>query len=628
MRRCGAPARRFALDAKRCSIAAVLTVLGATGVPAAAAQGAATAGEAVYARACAHCHEGGVARAPHSMFLRMMAPEAIVRALEEGLMRAQAADLSARERILVAEYLSGQTLAETAGAARAPRCDESAPGARDFAGPAIARWGVTPANTRAIPAAIAGLTAAELPRLELQWVFAFPGAQRVRSQPAVTGDTVFIGSQDGTVYALERRSGCVRWTFHASAEVRTAIVFEPGARPRVYFADLLARVYALDARDGTLLWSTKVDAHPNATITAAPALHGQRLYVSVSSLEVTSAGDPHYPCCTFRGSVVALQASSGEVIWKTYTIADEPREVGRTAVGTPVLAPSGAPIWNTPTLDPARGVLYVGTGENYSSPANESSDAVLALRLEDGARVWRAQQTAGDAWNVACMMRGNPNCPVENGPDVDFGAAVVLAAPGDGRELLLAGQKSGEVHALDPQRAGRVLWRRRVGRGGIQGGVHFGMALDGNRLFVPISDMRNEFSEGKVYDWPPRPGLYALDVVTGELLWSSPADDVCAGRALCEPGISAAVTVIPGAVLAGHMDGRLRAYDAATGAVIWEYHTAREFEALGGVAARGGSFGGGAGPIVHGGMLFAGSGYGIYNHMPGNVLLAFGLPRH
>jgi len=350
MRRCGAPARRFALDAKRCSIAAVLTVLGATGVPAAAAQGAATAGEAVYARACAHCHEGGVARAPHSMFLRMMAPEAIVRALEEGLMRAQAADLSARERILVAEYLSGQTLAETAGAARAPRCDESAPGARDFAGPAIARWGVTPANTRAIPAAIAGLTAAELPRLELQWVFAFPGAQRVRSQPAVTGDTVFIGSQDGTVYALERRSGCVRWTFHASAEVRTAIVFEPGARPRVYFADLLARVYALDARDGTLLWSTKVDTHPNATITAAPALHGQRLYVS-------------------RTGSTRTRRSSSRVVTHSTVLLSRPGQAGDTACrSSGTLAQRHDPAPRTAAVRwPAR-CRMVSSGSSSSTP--------------------------------------------------------------------------------------------------------------------------------------------------------------------------------------------------------------------------------------------------------------------
>jgi polyvinyl alcohol dehydrogenase (cytochrome) len=416
--------------------------------------------------------------------------------------------------------------------------------------------------------------------------------------------------------------------------VRTAVVIGGPAAdaandsaPLAYFGDLLARVYAVEATTGRLLWSVKVDDHPNATITAAPVAHDGRLYVSVSSLEVTSAADPNYACCTFRGSVVALDARTGAILWKSYTIPEPAREAGRTRAGTAILAPSGAPVWNSPTIDPGRGWLYVGTGENYSSPASDTSDAVLALRLADGSIAWRAQQTAGDAWNVACMMRDNPNCPIENGPDVDFGAATILARRAGGRDLVLAGQKSGDVHALDPQADGRRLWSRKVGRGGIQGGVHFGMALDGGRLFVPVSDMRNEFSEGKVYDGPPRPGLYALNAATGELLWSAPAADVCGGRPFCEPGISAPVTAIPGAVIAGHMDGRLRAYDSATGAVIWEYDTLREFETVGGVRARGGSVGGGAGPVVHDGMLFASSGYDIYNHMPGNVLLAFGPPR-
>lgn len=589
-------------------------------------------GEAHYLSACAKCHEGTVPKAPHRMFLQMMAPDAILAAMNEGIMQAQAAALTDEQRIEVAEYLAGQTLAEARLAPQPPRCDGDSARFDLTAPPRTTGWGMTPENSRFIPEQAAGLAAADVPVLELKWAFAFPNAQRARSQPTVAFGAVFVGSHNGTVYALDRETGCVRWSYRASAEVRTPVIIgsESSASggsggPLAFFGDLLARVYALEATTGQLVWSMKADDHPNATITAAPVLHGDRLYVAVSSLEVTSAADPKYPCCTFRGSVLALDASSGSTLWKAYTIEEPPRQVGQTTVGTPIIAPSGAPVWNSPTLDLERGLLYVGTGENYSSPANDTSDALLAFRLTDGALIWHAQKTQGDAWNVACMMLDNPNCPAENGPDVDFGSSIILGRLEDGPSLLLAGQKSGDVYGVDPQARGRIVWHKKVGRGGIQGGVHFGMALANGRLFVPISDMANEFVEGKVYEEPARPGLYALDAASGRTLWSSPADDVCDGREFCEPGISAAITAIPGVVFAGHMDGRLRAYDAATGRVIWEYATAREFDTVGGIKAIGGSFGGGAGPVVDDGMLFAVSGYGIYYHMPGNVLLAFGI---
>ena len=588
------------------------------------------AGEPLYAKHCAACHEGGVLKAPHKMFLQMMAPDAILQSLEAGVMQAQAAGLSADQRRWVAEYLAGKTLAAAAAAPRPQRCDTSAARFDLTRPPRVAGWGVDLANTRSIPGDVAGLTREDVAKLAPKWVFAYPNAQRARSQPTVALGAVFVGSQDGTVYALDRETGCVRWSFRASGEVRTPIVIEPwpereepAERPLAVFGDLLARVYAVDATTGDLVWQLKADDHPNATITAAPVVHDGRVYVAVSSLEVTSAADPKYPCCTFRGSILALDRRTGQVLWKSYSISEAPREVARTSVGTPIFAPSGAPIWNSPTLDVDRGLLYAGTGENYSSPANETSDALLAFRLNDGTLVWHTQATAGDAWNVACMMEGNPNCPHEDGPDVDFGASTILTTLPNGARRLLAGQKSGEVLSLDPDRDGAIVWRRKIGRGGIQGGVHFGMALAGERLFVPISDMANEYVEDPKYDGPPRPGLYALDVRSGDLLWSAPATDVCAGREFCEPGISAAITAMPGVVFAGHMDGWLRAYDADSGEVIWAYDTAREFQTSNGIAARGGSFGGGSGPVVDDGLLLVNSGYGIYYHMGGNVLLAF-----
>jgi polyvinyl alcohol dehydrogenase (cytochrome) len=587
-------------------------------------------GKAPYEQHCATCHEGSVAKAPHKMFLEMMAPDSVVHAMEKGIMQAQSAPLDAAAKRAVAEYLTGQSLESFKQATAAPMCTGEAANFDLRKPPAKAGWGVSRQNQRFIPADVAGLSAASLGKLELKWAFAFPNAQRARSQPTIAMGAVYVGSQDGTVYSLDKRSGCIRWKFRASAEVRTPVVIDgwdastPPQRPLAYFADLIARVYAVDARTGELVWVAKADDHPNATVTGAPVLLKNKLYVPVSSLEVTSAADPNYPCCTFRGAVMAIDAATGVTLWKTHTIDEQPKEVGRTSVGTAILAPSGAPVWNSPSIDETRGVLYVGTGENYSSPSNDRSDALLAFDMQSGKLLWHRQKTRGDAWNVACMMANNPNCPVENGPDVDFGAATIVARDRNGRDLLLAGQKSGDVYALDPAQRGQPVWQQKVGRGGIQGGVHFGMALDGQTLFVPISDMSSPEAETHLHAVPSKAGLYAVDIANGKLLWATPANNVCNGRKFCEPGISAAITAIPGAVLAGHMDGRLRAYDSATGRVIWEFDSTQSFKTVSGSTATGGSFGGGAGPIAQDGMLFAASGYGVYFHMPGNVLLAFG----
>jgi polyvinyl alcohol dehydrogenase (cytochrome) len=392
--------------------------------------------------------------------------------------------------------------------------------------------------------------------------------------------------------------------------------------PRVMFGDVLARIYSLDARTGELQWSHKLDDHPHATMTGSPALRDGTAYVPISSLEVTSAGDPNYPCCSFRGKVVALDAWSGEERWRAFSIAEPAKEVGRTSAGTTTLAPSGAPIWNSPTIDTKRGVLYVGTGQNYSSPQSATSDALLAFRLTDGKMLWSKQTLANDVWNVGCMMQNNPNCPPENGPDVDFGAGTILTTLPNGKDVILAGQKNGVVYAFDPDRQGAILWQTRVGRGGIQGGVHFGMALEGARLLVPISDM-TDGRDGRPVDGPPRPGLYALDAVTGKVLWATPADNQCGAKPFCDPGISAAITATQGVAFAGHMDGRFRAYDTATGAVLFEKETHASFQTVSGAAASGGSFGGG-GSAVRDGYVVVNSGYGMYFHMPGNVLLAFG----
>ena len=577
-------------------------------------------GAALYDQHCANCHDNGVARAPARNILQLLAPSAVLNAMNDGVMQQQAAMLSAAERRDVVTFLVGEPEELDADSVM---CAEGASPFRWDEPSAAGHWGLTLDNNRMIDAATAGLTADDLPALKIRWVFDYPGAARARSQPSIAGGAVHVGSQDGTVYALDRHTGCVRWTYDAGAEVRTGLTipaWEDGADVAVaYFADVLARTHAIDLATGRGLWKTKVDEHPNAVATGQPLYFDGLVMQPVSSLEVVPAADPNYSCCSFRGAIATLDAKTGELVRKTHTIPEPPKEFARNNVGVPILGPSGAPVWNSPTVDEKRRRIYFGTGENYSSPADGNSDAIMAMDIDSGEIVWVAQTTTADAWNVACMdiIENKTNCPEEKGPDLDFGAPPLLIRDG-AREILVAGQKSGEIFGIAVD-DGEILWRRRVGRGGVQGGMHFGMAADGTTVYVPISDYSDE-------QWPEseaRPGVYGLDAFTGALLWSQPADNVCGDRVDCDPGVSVAVTAIPGAVLAGHMDGRLRAYARDDGEVLWSVETDREFAALSGRTARGGSFGGGSGPVAYDGVLYANSGYGLYFHRPGNVLIAW-----
>lgn len=595
-------------------------------------------GAAVYKRVCQQCHEGQVPRAPHKSILVFLSGTSIVAALERGLMVAQGATLSAQERRQVAEYLTaGRQIAEyltgappddPRAAQAVPMCEGAASRFDRSSRPLHSGWGYD--NSRFVSTQAAGLDAAKISRLQLKWAFEFPGATRGRSQPSIAYGAVYVGSQDGTVYALDLKSGCVRWKFAAGAEIRTAVVPMEAPRnaaapksPRVFFGDVIGRMYSLDAFTGKLAWSTKLDAHPSVTLTGTATLHDGTLFAPVSSLEEVAAADPTYECCTFRGSVVALDAWTGKQKWKSYTITAELKSTATTLRGTRFFGPSGATVFNSPTIDVKRGVLYVGSGDNYSTPADERSDAVVAFRLSDGKVMWHRQLVARDAWNAACMLEGKANCPHEDGQDLDIGASILLVPRPGGGDLLIAGPKNGVAYALDPDRPDALVWHTRLGRGGVQGGIHFGMAASRERIYVPISDMT--FPPDRPPPEPARPGLFALDPASGRILWSALADDRCAGRNGCDPGISAAITAIPGAIFAGHLDGRFRAYDDRTGQVLFEYDTRQEFRTISGATARGGSFSG-AGPTVRDGYLVINSGYGFAFHVPGNVLLAFAVP--
>lgn len=577
-------------------------------------------GAALYDQHCASCHNGGVARAPARNILELLAPDAMLAALDSGIMRQQAAALSAEQRRNVVEYLVGTPDPQPPKITRCEKTDDWFD--RDEA-PFADGWGIDYANTRLVPAEHGQLTADDLGQLEVKWVFDYPRATRARSHPSFAGGAVFVGSQNGTVYALDRESGCVRWTYAAGAEVRTGITIAPWSddAPAVgYFADILARTHAVNLATGDGLWKTKVDDHQNATATAQPVVFDGHVFQPVSSLEVVPAADPNYPCCSFRGQITTMDADTGQILRKTYTIDDAPAQVGSNNVGTPILAPSGAPVWNTPTLDKKLRRLYFGTGENYSSPADDRSDAIMAMDIDSGELLWVRQTTSRDAWNVACMVfiQNKTNCPIEKGPDVDFGAPPILVEDA-GRRILVAGQKSGEIFGIDPA-DGELIWRNKIGRGGNQGGMHFGMAADGPLVYVPMSD----YTDASLSAEDARPGIYALDAFSGELIWSHSAPEVCGDLADCDPGISAAISAIPGAALAGHMDGHLRAYAQEDGRLLMDMDTKRAFTAVSGREARGGSFGGGTAPVAYRGMLFANSGYGLYFHMPGNVLIAMG----
>ena len=537
-------------------------------------------------------------------------------------MREVAADLSPDDRRAVAEYLSGQPLVaatpQPGAFCAAPAGPLPAATERDWTA-----WGGSPAGTGFRTADQAGLSAADVPGLELRWAFGFPGGTVTRAQPTVVGDRVVIGGQFGDIYSLDLHTGCIQWTYEGDAAVKgvVAISAPSDGRRTAVAADFRTTVTALDLATGKPLWKTRVGDHPSSNITGSPVIHDGRVFVPVSSMEVVAAADPAYRCCTSSGAVVALDLATGAVLWRHRAIEQKAREVGKTSAGRPTFGPAGAPIWSSPTVDARRGLVYVGTGENYTHPTTETSDAILALDQRTGRLAWSFQATRQDAWNMACGGRPGGNCPAPNGSDLDFGQAPLLTAMPDGRPILIVGQKGGTVYALDPDRRGAVVWQTRVGRGGALGGVHWGVAAGEGRVYAPVSDRVTPADPSG----EARPGLHALDIATGAALWSQPAPP-CAERRGCFAAFSSAPAAIPGAVFSGGLDGRLRAYAADDGRLLWEFDTARDFTTVNGVKARGGAIDG-PGPTIAAGMVFVSAGYGQFGQTPGNVLLVFGVRR-
>jgi len=599
------------------TIAAILVTL------AAAAQSA-PGGETLYQKACSKCHDGGVERAPTLATLKQMSPESIRFALTNGSMAKLDLGLTAAEIAAISESLSGKLLSATA-LPQQVFCPAGAAFEAPFGKPYWNGWGVNAFQHRFQPAAMAQLMADQVPKLKLKWAFAFPASTRAWAQPAVVGGRIFAGSAGRKVYSLDAKTGCVYWTFDADAPVRTAISIGPaGTGWAAYFGDQRANAYAVDAVTGKVLWKTHVDEHPAAVITGAPTLAAGRLYVPTSSGEEVTGASPKYECCKFRGSVSALDAATGRVVWKSYTIAEPAHPVRKNQQGVQLWGPSGAGIWSSPAVDPKKHAVYVTTGDSYSDPAAATSDAFLAFDLDTGKLLWSRQMTAHDAFTVDCASPTKTNCPEANGPDFDFGSSPILVDLPGGKRALIAGQKSGMVHAIDPDQQGEVLWQVRVGKGSVLGGVQWGSAVDGENVYVALSDL------GFAPAPPPAQfglnpkaggGMFALNLATGGEVWHTPAPG-CGDRPHCSPAQSAAVTAIPGVVFSGSLDGHLRAYATATGRIIWDLDTAGEYQTVNGAKGTGGSIDG-PGPVIAGGMLFTNSGYGVFGGAPGNVLLAF-----
>lgn len=578
-------------------------------------------GETAFSQVCATCHAEGQGSAPARQALAKLPPEAIFDAMSSGRMWFQSISLTEPEQRAVAVFLAGRPFAPASSPEVRNRCTTSAP-MRGLPSPGDWNgWGNGPANARFQSADKGGLSAADLPKLKLKWAFGYHSVILARAQPTLAGGRLFVASDNGEVHALDPRTGCTHWTFKAQTGVRTAIVVGPYRTATIsglaaYFGDGRARAYAVDANTGQQIWVARVEEHPFAAITGGLAYHDGRVFVPTAGLiEEAQGGRPDYACCTFRGSVSALDAGTGAVVWKTYTI-DEPKPQPASSAGAKRYGPAGAGIWAAPTIDAKRGALYIATGNNYAAPSQPTSDAVIALEIATGSMRWVQQLTPDDNWANPCGAPGSDraSCPNPLGPDHDFSASPALVTVA-GRDLIVLPQKSGMAYALDPARQGQKVWEYRIGQGGPLGG-QWGGALDDRNAYFGVADQLR----------PTPGGIRAVDLESGRPVWTMPPQNrLCKGELpACNSGQGAAVTAISGAVFSGSLDGGMRAYSTRDGAVIWTFDTNRAFETVNGVRATGGSLDG-PGVIVGGGMLFFNAGYAGPIGSAGNVLLAFAI---
>jgi polyvinyl alcohol dehydrogenase (cytochrome) len=591
-------------------------------------------GKAVYEKACAACHNNPEAtRSPGLDTLKGMRLQQITFALTQGKMQTQAAALSATERGAVVDFLVGREVIDESWIGKMA-CSASR-GKVDAKAATVTTFGFDKKNHRHLTKAQAGLGTADFSNLELAWALAFPKATTMRSQPAVVGNMLFLPVADNArMYAIDiGGTPCVKWTYQSEAPLRTSASFgelaASGGKPArkvIVLADLASHVHMVDAQTGEAIWRQHVGLFELGLTTGTPVLHKDRVYAPISQYEIMVGGDNKHLCCKTHGAVSALDAATGKIVWTAHTM-DDAKPVRDRGDGQMIWGPSGAPIWSSPAIDEKRGLLYVGTGEATSEPAHKNTNAILAISLKDGTVRWSHQATPNDIFLAGCQRGSkNLNCAKETVyRDVDFGASMILAQTSKGKDLVIGGQKSGEVWAVDAD-TGKVVWNQPFGTGSPLGGIHWGIAFDGKRVYAPINRPYGSRTETETSQ---KPGLHAVNIDTGEVAWTFVAEPDCSGDRQARVrgcnsaiGMSGAPTVVDGAVIEGSLDGFLRVLDASTGAVLFKFDTAREFETLNGVKGNGGAIDS-ASIVAANGHLFVTSGYGMFGQMPGNVLLAF-----
>lgn len=602
-------------------------------------------GEKLFDQHCAQCHDNPAMQAPTRDALSRYSIENIMIALEFGKMQPMATHLSKQERGLISKYLAGKDTEsyqwlETNLCSNASQTDSTE---------WVTNWGLGLDNKRYVNDELTQINATNVGSLSLQWSVAFPKVTDMRSQPVIVGDTMYIGDKAGKLYALDRKTGCVRNHTNILSGIRSSITLAQltNGKQLLVFANSLATVFAVDPQTFDIVWQQPVKISDYSVVTGSISYVDDKLFVPISSFEVAASGSPDHECCTSHGAVVSLNANNGDKLW-TWHATEDATLRGKNTNGAVVYGPSGAPVWTTPAIDVKRNRIYFGTGENLTHPATDTSDTIIALDIDSGEEAWKFQAMANDVWNAACLNDG-PNCPENPGGDFDFGASVIITQNSLGEDVLLAGQKSGEVFALNPDtknQNGEVLWRNRISQGTTNGGIHWGMAVAGNTVYVPVSDPERER-----VGYVPKPGLYALNIDSGEILWQQAVERGCEFDYANKPliglenarapkqtnpekqyecsyhyGLSAAATSTSQLVFAAGLDGKIRAYDNANGKILWQTNTAVKHQPINGIEGHGGAIDV-AGQSIAGEWLYVLSGYSMFGQLPGNVLLAYKVER-
>ncbi len=597
----------------------------------------------LYQQRCATCHDNPSAYTPPKSTFEFRSPEFVVDTLSKGVMQAQAQGLNREQMEGIAEHVTGKEMGTQPSLTDQwdiNYCEHTPTPlhASNFEKDSSFwnGWGHGNEGKRFQPNP--GIKAGDINRLKVKWAFAYPGG-RTNSQPIIIGDRLFVSSRPGMVFSLDANTGCTYWAYRIDNGARATMSVgaftdkEPstesgdGAQSKtyaLYVGTSDRNIKALDADTGKELWSTNVEQHPVAGITGSPLLVGDRLIVPISSLEEARARNESYECCTFRGAVVALDARNGKILWKTHTIKAEPKPFKLSAKGTQMHGPAGAAIWSAPSYDEKRGLIYVATGDSYTDVVEKASDSVMALDINTGKIVWQNQVTEGDNYLAGCLnVRTHANCPEDMGPDYDFGSTPIIHnyrnQQGEEKTLVLTGQKSGIIYAMDPDQNGKIIWQQQPGVGSVRGGIQWGSTSDGNNVYTAVADTIA----------PPdnrRPGLSAYALPSGELRWHTPAPKgECVqirDRMTCTDAFSAAISAIPDVVFASALNGWFGAFSTEDGKILWQQDMNQlTVKSVNGLDVRGGNMDA-TGPAIVNGVVYINSGYGGTAGQPGNTLFA------